>query len=185
MKVRSIYITSLVMVALLTIALACKLVGRSSAPYSSATDKFSIAFPGGPSGVETKTEEVKYARAARNYEKSFDNRSDKYRSYEVQVLDLFGSQTENKTPREILEIALNGWEDEPETEIKEITVDGRKGIDSLRTVSIGSVSMTFREVVFWSEPDKRLYVVKVSASKKENTQTAEANEFVNSFKLTA
>jgi hypothetical protein len=163
--------------------MSCKF--GSGSEYSSSTDKFSIAFPSGGSEVETKTDDVKYAKAARSYSKSFDNRSDNFRSYEVQVLDIDSSAIEGKTPRQILEIALNGWEKEPETKIKEITVNGKNGIDSLRTITMGKISMAFREVVFWSEADKKLYVVKVSAVKKENTQTVEAEKFVNSFKLNA
>ena len=119
------------------------------------------------------------------YGKSFDNRSDNYRSYEVQVLDMDPASTSGKEQREIQEIALNGWEDEPETVVKDINVNGQKGIDSVRSIEIGPAKMTFREVVFWSEKDKKLYVVKVSAVKKENVATKEADDFVHSFKLSA
>jgi len=170
--------------------LACKLSSlgglTGGGDYSSSADKFSIAFPGGASGVESKSaDDVKYATAAREYSKSFDNRSDNYRSYEVQVLEIPAASVEGKEQREILEIALNGWEDEPETVVKETAVNGQKGIDSVRSIEIGPAKMTFREVVFWSPKDKKLYVVKVAAVKKENVATKEANDFVNSFKLSA
>jgi hypothetical protein len=171
-------------ICVLVLVVSCKFGGGGS-EYSSTTDKFSIAFPSGGGEVETKTDSVKYAKAARTYSKSFDNRSDNFRSYEVQVLDVYDFSTEGKTQRQILEIALNGWEKEPETKIKEITVNGKNGIDSLRYVSIGSVGMAFREVVFWSEADKKLYLLRVAAVKKENTQTSEAEKFINSFKLKA
>lgn len=176
---------------LILVGLGCKYVSLDglkggNGAYSSASDKFSIAFPGGSSGVENKPDEdVKYAKAARMYGKSFDNRSDNYRSYEVQVLDMDPASTSGKEQREILEIALNGWEDEPETVVKDINVNGQKGIDSVRSIEIGPAKMTFREVVFWSEKDKKLYVVKVSAVKKENVATKEADDFVHSFKLSA
>jgi len=185
MKKQNICIAAMLTVGVLILAVACSKFGASSSDYSNATDKFSIAFPSGSGGVETKTDTVRFAKSARSYSKQFDNRSNNFRSYEVQVLDMDNSSVEGKSQREILEIALNGWEKEPETKIKEITVHGKSGIDSLRTVTIGSVSMTFREVVFWSDADKKLYVVKVSAVKKENTTTTEADAFVNSFKLNA
>ena len=50
-------------------------------------------------------------------------------------------------------------------------------------MEIGPAKMTFREVVFWSEKDKKLYVVQVAATKKENVVAKEADDFVNSFKL--
>ncbi len=185
MKKENVYVMSLVIVSVLSIALACNRFSTGGSNYTSPTDKFSIAFPSGSSGVETKSSDVKYSKSVRTYEKQFDNRSNNFRSYEVQVADMDGYDMGGKTPREILEIALNGWEKEPETEIKDITVNGQKGIDSVRTISIGNVSMTFREVVFWSEASKKLYVVKVSATKKDNTTTSEADAFVNSFKLTS
>ena len=175
---------------LVLLCMACKFGSlgglTGGGEYSSASDKFSISFPGGASGVESKSaDDVKYATAAREYSKSFDNRSDNYRSYEVQVLEIPASSVEGKEQREILEIGLNGWEDEPETVVKETSVNGLKGIDSVRSIEIGPAKMTFREVVFWSPKDKKLYVVKVAAVKKENVATKEANDFVSSFKLSA
>jgi hypothetical protein len=182
------YTIASVMIFIL-VGLGCKYVSldglKGGSAYSNASDKFSIAFPGGSSGVENKSDDVKYAKAARMYGKSFDNRSDNYRSYEVQVLDMDPASTSGKEQREIQEIALNGWEDEPETVVKDINVNGQKGIDSVRSIEIGPAKMTFREVVFWSEKDKKLYVVKVSAVKKENVATKEADDFVHSFKLSA
>jgi hypothetical protein len=64
-------------------------------------------------------------------------------------------------------------------------VNGQNGIDSLRAIEFGKISMTFRDVVFWSEAEKKLYVVKVAASKKDNTTAPEADAFVKSFKLGA
>ena len=53
----------------------------------------------------------------------------------------------------------------------------------MRTIEVGPAKMTFREVVFWSEKDKKLYVVQIAATKKENVAAKEADDFVNSFKL--
>ncbi len=184
MKKQNIYAVSMLMVGVLMFATSCK-SGAGNSDYSNAADKFSIAFPSGSDGVKTETQSVKYAKAARTYSKLFDDRSENGRRYDVQVLDIDSSAIAGKTPRQILEIALNTWEKDPETKIKDITVDGRNGIDSLRTVEVGPISMTFREVVFWSEADKKLYVVKVSAKKKDNTTTPEADAFVNSFKVKA
>lgn len=185
MKKQNIYAVSMLMVGFILIVASCKSGASGSSDYSNAADKFSIAFPSGSSGVETKTDSVKYAKSARTYSKSFDNRSDNFRNYEVQVLDVDSSAVTGKTPRQIQEIALNGWEKEPETKIKDIKVQNLNGIDSIRTVEVGPAKMSFREVVFWSEAEKKLYVVKVAATKKDNLTAPEAEAFVNSFKLGA
>src|SRR5687768_5591651 len=91
--------------------------------------------------------------------------------------------SDGKTEREIEEVALNGWEDKPETEIKETTIDGLKAIDSVRSVEVGPAKMTFREVPNWDAKNKKLYTIQVAALKKENVLAKEANDFVNSFKL--
>ena len=98
-------------------------------------------------------------------------------------MEIDPSKTSGKDARAILEIGLNGWEDEPGTVVKDVTVNGQKGIDSVRTMEVGPAKMTFREVVFWSEKDKKLYVVQIAATKKENVAAKEADDFVNSFKL--
>lgn len=167
-------------VCVLVLAVACKFFG-SGAEYSSATDKFSIAFPNGRNDVETKTDKSNYSKSVRTYSKSFDNRSDNFRIYIVQVADIDSSQVAGKSSREILEIGLNGWEKEAETKIKDITVNGQNGIDSLRTI----LGLSFREVIFWSDTDKKLYVLTVAAKKKDITTAPEAEKFVKSFKLNA
>lgn len=173
------------MLILAVVCLGCNSIGSvgSSSDYKSSEDKFSIAFPSGSSGVETGKSEVKFAKSGRTYSKSFDNRSDNYRSYEVQVLDIDPSSTTGKEPRKILEIGLNGWEDEPGTVVKDTTINGKTAIDSVRSVEIGPAKMSFRDVVIWSEADKKLYVIQIAASKKENVSTKEADDFVSSFKL--
>lgn len=184
MKKQNLYIAMFVIGALMFVALSCKsLVGGSK--YSSVVDKFSIAFPSGGEDVKMKTEKVKYAASARSYSKSLDNRSDNFRIYEVQVADMDGYNMSGKTPREVLVIALNGWEKESGTQIKDITVNNQNGIDSLRTVIMGKVSLTFREVVFWSEANKKLYLLRIATTNKDKVATPEADAFINSFKLTA
>lgn len=173
------------LVLLAAVGLACSWLPGSGGDFRSASDKFSIAFPGGPSDVKTEDKAAKYAMTGTTYSKMFDNRSDNYRSYEVQAMAMAPSTVTGKDPKQILEIGLNGWEDEPGTVVKDITVNGNKGIDSVRTMEIGPAKMTFREVVFWSAKDNMLYVVQVAATKKENVAAKEANDFVNSFKLTA
>ncbi len=170
---------------LVAVGLACNyLPGRGGGgEFSSASDKFSVAFPGGSGDVKTESETPKFATTGTTYSKMFDNRSDNYRSYEVQALGITG--TDGKDTKQILEIGLNGWEDEPGTVVKDITVNGAKGLDSVRTIEIGPAKMTFREVVFWSAKDKRLYVIQIAATKKENVATKEADNFVNSFKMTS
>ncbi len=165
--------------------IACNNLGSidGGGEYKNSEDKFSIAFPSGSSGVEVGKLEVKFAKSGRTYSKSFDNRSDNYRSFEVQVLDIDPSSTEGKEPRKILEIGLNGWEDEPGTVVKDTTINRKRAIDSGRSVEIGPAKMSFRDVVIWSEADKKLYVIQIAASKKENVSTKEADDFVNSFKL--
>lgn len=175
--------STLAFLLLALICVACRLGSMSGGAYTSAEDKFSIAFPSGSSGVETGKSEVKFAKSGRTYSKSFDNRSDNYRSYEVQVLDIDPSATTGKEPRKILEIGLNGWEDEPGTVVKDTTINRKSAIDSVRSVEIGPAKMSFRDVVVWSEGDKKLYVIQIAASKKENVSTKEADDFVNSFKL--
>ena len=179
----------IVFVILAVFALGCnklkELNKGGSAAFKNEADNFSIQFPSGSSDVKEEPADLKYSSNARTYGKMFENRSDNYRSYEVQVLDMDAASTSGKEQREILEIALNGWEDEPETVVKDINVNGQKGIDSVRSIEIGPAKMTFREVVFWSDKAKKLYVVKVSAVKKENVATKEADDFVHSFKLSA
>jgi len=169
---------------LLTLVMGCKFGSANSSDYANEADKFSIAFPGGAEGVKTETSSVKYAKSARSYSKFLDNKTPQFRSYGVQVLDIEDFQTAGKSEPEIRAIALNGWDKEKDTFVNEnLIVQGRKGTDSLRTITVGSVSMTFRDVVFYSEADKKLYVVKIAASKKENAVSSEAMDFVNSFKL--
>jgi len=155
--------------------------GGESAAYKSDKDGFSIQFPSGPE-VKEESADVKWSSSARTYGKSFENRSDNYRSYEVTAAEPLTS-VDGKTDKEIEEIGLNGWEDEPETVVKDITVDGIKALDSVRSVEIGPAKMTFREVPIWSAKNKKLYVIQVAAVKKENVSTKEANDFINSFKI--
>ena len=154
-----------------------------AAAFKSEKDNFSIAFPAGGSEIKEETADVKYSSGAQTYGKMFDNRSDNYRSYEVTAAMLTSYQYEGKSDKEIEEIGLNGWEDEPETEIKEITVDGIKAIDSVRSIEVGPAKMTFREVPVWDAKGKKLYVIQIAAVKKENVMAKEANDFINSFKL--
>ena len=167
------------------IGLGCSYLSKKGGDFTSSGDKFSIVFPAGPDGVKTDTSRAKFAKSGNTYSKSFDNRSDNFRSYEVQAMEIDPSKTSGKDLRVILEIGLNGWEDEPGTLVKDVTVNGQKGIDSLRTMEVGPAKMTFREVVFWSEKDKKLYIVQIAATKKENVAAKEADDFVNSFKLTS
>jgi hypothetical protein len=159
-----------------------QLKGGGSA-YKSETDNFSIQFPAGGSEVKEEKADVKYSSNAKTYGKMFDNRSDNYRSYEVTAAELSSYQYDGKSEKDIEEIGLNGWEDEPETEIKDITVDGIKGIDSVRSIEIGPAKMTFREIPVWDAKGKKLYIIQVAAVKKENVLTKEANDFINSFKI--
>jgi predicted small secreted protein len=172
----------LALVLLATVGLACNSLPGSGGDFTSASDKFSIAFPAGPSGVETKSDAPKFAVSGTSYSKMFDNRSDNYRSYEVHALTMAG--IEGKSTKDILKIGLNGWDDEPDTVVKDITVNGQTGIDSIRTVEIGPAKMSFREVVFWSANAKKLYVIQIAATKKENLTAKEAEDFVKSFKIT-
>lgn len=181
-KQNTLLVIALATAFLVTIT-GCRFASGGASDFSSDADKFSIAFPAGSADVETKTASVKYAKSGRTYSKSVDNKTPDFKSYGVEVLDIKPSQTAGKSDREIMEIALNGWEKEKDTQIKEVTAQGQKGIDSLRSMEIGPAKMTFREVVFYSAAKMKLYVVKVSATKKENTQTKEAEEFINSFNL--
>jgi hypothetical protein len=165
------------------VGLACSYLPGKGGDFTSASDQFSVAFPGGPSSVETKSEVPKFAVTGTTYSKMFDNRSDNYRSYEVQALGLVG--TDGKDTKDILKIGLNGWDDEPDTVVKDITINGASGIDSIRTVELGSAKMSFREIVFWSASSKKLYVIQIAATKKENLTAKEAEDFVRSFKITA
>lgn len=169
--------------AFLFLVTACKF-GAGSSDYTSKADKFSIAFPLGPSDVKTETTSVKFAKAARTYSKSFDNQNSDFRSYEVQVLDLEPAQVEGKSLHEIQVIALNGWDKEPDTILAyDIKFKGETGLDSSHGVTIGPISMWFREAVFYSAADLKLYVVRISASKKNNVLASEATDFIHSFKL--
>ena len=176
---------SIVPVAAILIAfsLGCSMLrGGTGAAFNDPDGRFTVAFPGGPGGVETERSEAKFALGGRTYAKSFDNRSDNYRSYEVQALDM-GSAASGKDRRDILKIGLNGWDDEPETVVKDVNINGQQALDSIRSIEIGPAKMTFREVVFWSEKDKKMYILQVAATKKENVSAKEANDFVESFKL--
>jgi hypothetical protein len=104
--------------------------------------------PGGPGDVKTESKAAKYAVTGNTYSKMFDNRSDNYRSYEVQSMMIAPGSVTGKDLKQILEIGLNGWEDEPGTVAKDVTVNGHEGLDSVRTMEVGPAKMTFREVVF-------------------------------------
>ena len=157
--------------------------GGGGVAFKSEADNFTIAFPGGGADVKQEDADLKYASVGKTYGKMFDNRSDNYRSYEITAADMSHYPTDGKTERDIEEVALNGWEDEPETEIKETTIDGLKAIDSVRSVEVGPAKMTFREVPIWDAKNKKLYTIQVAAVKKENVMAKEANDFINSFKL--
>jgi hypothetical protein len=176
-----------VLVALTAVVLGCNLskfgIGGGG-EYSSEVDKFSVTFPGGPSGVETgEAKGGKYLGAGTAYSKSFDNRSDNYRSYEVQVFKIAVPPTSESDRRVTLLFGLNGWDEEPDTVVKDVTINGQKAIDSVRTVEVGPAKMSFREVCVYSDSEKKLYVLQIAAVKKENLSVKEADDFVNSFKL--
>lgn len=176
-----------VFVILAVFALGCnklkELNKGGSAAFKNEADNFSIQFPSGSSDVKVEPADLKYSSKATTYGKMFENRTDNYRSYEVTAAELDTYQYEGKSEKEIEEIGLNGWEDEPETQIKDITVDGVKALDSVRSIEIGPAKMTFREVPIWDVKGKKLYIIQVAAVKKENVSTKEANDFINSFKL--
>jgi hypothetical protein len=179
---------SLVLLAILiTSGLGCKLGSIfSNGEFSSDVDHFSIKFPGGSAEVETQrgTAKNKYVITPGSaYTKDFDNRSDNFRSYEVNVFSLKADPpTDISSESTILTLGLNGWYGEPETTSKEVTINGMKALDNVRTITLGPASMTFREVVFWSEKEKLLYVLRIAASKKENVTTEEAENFIKSFR---
>ncbi len=173
-------------VALTAVVLGCNMskLGLGSSEYTSDVDKFSIAFPGGASGVATSDAKGgKYTGPGNAYAKNFDNRSDNYRSYEVNVFKISTPPTSDSDRRTTLLFGLNGWDDEPETVVKDVTINGQKALDSIRSVEIGAAKMSFREVVLYSDADKKLYVLQIAAVKKENLTAKEADDFVNSFKL--
>jgi hypothetical protein len=100
------------------------------------------------------------------------------------VLELEPAQVAGKSEHRIQEIALNGWEKEPDTIVAyDIKFKGGTALDSTRNITVGPVGMWFRETVFYSEPDSKLYVVRISASKKENVLGNEALDFINSFRI--
>jgi len=169
---------------LIAFSLGCSMLrgGGDSSAFNDPGGKFTVVFPGGPGGVETEKSEAKFALGGNTYAKSFDNRSDNYRSYEVQALDM-GSSVTSKERREVLKVGLNGWDDEPGTVVKDATINGQQALDSVRSVEIGPAKMTFREVVFWSEKDKKMYILQIAATREENVSAKEANDFVESFKL--
>jgi hypothetical protein len=171
---------------LIAFSLGCSMLRGSgigeAAVFNDPAGKFTVVFPGGPGGVETEKSNAKFALGGSTYAKSFDNRSDNYRSYEVQALDM-GSSVTGKDRRDILKVGLNGWDDEPGTVVKDVNINGQQAIDSVRTVEIGPAKMTFREVVFWSEKDKKMYILQIAATNKSNVSAKEANDFVESFKL--
>ncbi len=95
-----------------------------------------MVFSGGSGGVETKPDPAQFAAVGTSHSKNFDNRSDNYRSFKVSTYRLL-KPTDGLDNRKILEIGLNGWETDPGTTIKDIEVNGLKGIDSVRVVEIG------------------------------------------------
>lgn len=173
------------LVALFVVAVGCNKFGMGGGgEFKSEADRFSITFPGGASDVERKDEKGgKYTGPGHSFSKSFDNRSDNYRSYEVQVFNIPGASTSESDRRTTLLFGLNGWDDEPDTVIKDVTINGQKAIDSIRTVEVGPAKMSFREVCLFSDADKNLFVIQIAAVKKENLTAKEADDFVNSFKL--
>jgi len=180
--------TLILLTVLAACGLGCKLSSiLSSSEFSNAADHFSIKFPGGSSGVETQYGKAKnkyVITPGTVYSKDFDNRSDNYRSYEVNAFNL-QADLPNDAPSEraVLSFGLNGWDNEPETVTKEVTINGMHALDSVRTVELGAAKMTFREVVFWSSKEKTLYVLRIAATKKENVATPEAEDFIKSFKV--
>src|SRR6476660_2748739 len=63
----------------------------ASGDFSNPSDHFSIKFPGGSGDVETQIGKAKnkyVVTPGTIYSKSFDNRSDNYRSYEVNAFSL-------------------------------------------------------------------------------------------------
>lgn len=156
--------------------------------FTNAADHFAIRFPGGSSDIETeqgKTKNKYIPVPANVYSKNFDNHSENYRSYEVNVFNTMQRPPKGDlTERDILGFGLNGWDGEPEAVTKEVTINGMNALDCVRTVSIGPASMTFREVVFWSDKDKTLYVLRIAGAKRDTVNTKEADDFINSFRMT-
>lgn len=185
-NMKSIYIV-LLAIAVIT-GFGCKLTSLfGGGEFSSQSDHFSIKFPGGSADVETKPGKAKnkYVVAPGTvYSKDFDNHSDNFRSYEVNVFSLkTDPPTGVSSESTIRTLGLNGWYGEPETTSKEVTINGIPALDSVRTITLGAASMTFREVVFWSEKEKLLYVLRIAATKDGNVKTQETEDFINSFKM--
>lgn len=184
---KSISISVLLIALIIMSGLGCKLSSIfGGGTLSSQTDHFSISFPGGSGDVETQHGKAKnkyILTPGTVYTKNFDNRSDNFRSYEVNVFSLKADPpTDHSSESTILTLGLNGWYGEPETTSKEVTINGMNALDSVRTITLGAASMTFREVVFWSDAEKLLYVLRIAATKKENVTAEEAENFVRSFK---
>jgi hypothetical protein len=158
----------------------------ASSEFSNTSDHFSVKFPGGSGNVETQTGKArnKYISTPGTiYSKSFDNRSDNYRSYEVNAFIHPGdAPADAAAEKGILSLGLNGWDSEPEAVMKDVTINGMRALDCVRTITLGPAAMTFREVVLYSAKEKRIYVLRIAASKKENVSGKDADEFINSFR---
>jgi hypothetical protein len=168
--------------------LGCKLTSLfSTGEFTQDADHFAVKFPGGSADVETQKGKAKnkyVITPGTIYSKEFDNHSDNFRSYEVNVFSLKADPpTDISSESTIRTLGLNGWYGEPETKSKEVTINGIEALDSVCTITLGTASMTFREVVFWSDKEKLLYVIRIAATKKENVTTQEAEDFVQSFKM--
>jgi len=180
---------TIVLVVLGAVSLGCsnlsKLgIGGGGGAFSSDIDNFSVVFPSG--GEEVKTESTKggkYTGAGTTYSKSLENRSDNYRSYEVQAYKIANPPSSPDDRRTTLLFGLNGWDDEPETVVKDATINGQQAIDSIRTVAIGPAKMSFREICLYNDALQKLYVLQIAAVNKELLTAKEAEEFVNSFKF--
>ena len=121
----------ILLTVLITSGLGCKLGSVLGAgEFSSETEHFSIRFPGGSGDVETfhgKAKNKYIASLGTVYSKDLDNRSNNFRSYEVNVFSLKADPpTDAPSERAILAMGLNGWDGEPETTSKEVTINGMK-----------------------------------------------------------
>lgn len=171
----------------IVLVMGCEVVGKKGVAKEQindeaqeiySTETFTIKFPNGPADVKKDFKDGgKYIGKGTVHTKEFD-----IRSYEVGEFD-FSDLKPGMEENSILKMGLNGWDKDRGTVMKEVTINGRNALDSVRTINMRTVSMTFREVIIWSPKDKKMYRLRVSGVKKEDVLTKEADEFVNSFKL--
>jgi|GEM_PF-4684836 len=162
------------LLCLLIVSVACK----GTKPYSSSTDKFSITFPSGTKEIVLpNVKDFKNGIVERRY-----NTTNKNGGYEVVVTTFSEEAMKLYDSDKIMQIAL-GFEKGKILEKNETSFQDCPAIASRHEFNASTRTSYVRSLIIWVDSEKKLFSIRALAYQKPQLDSAETNNFYNSFQF--